>query len=321
MKRLVLSMLLILTLSACAGQAQATEQSFVPIGGLRPTPTPQPELMPAEQAAVEHLASTLDIPVDEIRVVSTEAVEWPDGCLGIQHPGMQCTQAIVPGYRIMLEAKGEQFEMRTNESGSQVAQASGAPLGLMEEAIIAQLASNLRLEPDKISIVSSSDVEFPDSCLGVAVMEEVCAQTIVPGKIIALEANDLQFEYHISADGSRVQPATLAFMWKREGGIAGFCNGMTVFLSGEVYAMDCKSQPTGAMQVFADLVSPAAQEEFFQWIAKSGEHSLDESDPEGVSDRMVVTIDFYGTGSGKLSEAERQELFQFAQDLYQKLGQ
>ena len=28
--------------------------------------------------------------------------------------------------------------------------------------------------------------------------------------------------------------------WKREGGIAGFCDSMTVYLSGEVHANSCK---------------------------------------------------------------------------------
>jgi hypothetical protein len=323
MKRITwLPILLTWILSACAGQAAPTVQPFVPVDGLRtPTskPTPQADLTPAERAAVSRLASTLDLPPEQISVVSTEAVEWPDGCLGVQRPGMMCTQAIVPGYRIILQARGEQFEFRTNKSGSQVVQVSGAPLGLLEEAVVAQLAFNLGLDVDEIFVVSSSDVEFADSCLDVSLPDVLCAQVATLGKIIVLEANGLQFEYRVSADGSRVQPATLALVWVRDGGIAGFCNRLTVFLSGEAYASDCASQPEGAMKIFADVLSTDEQARFFDWVESFGQVSLDASDPEGVSDRMIVTLELYGNGKGSPAESEKRALLEFAQRLYQKL--
>ena len=326
MKRILLSMILILILSACAGQAQPTEQSFVPIDLERPTrtpaPTSQPELTPAEQAAVSRLAVTLNLPADQISVISTEAVNWPDGCLGIQRPGMMCTEAIVPGFRIILQANGEQYEFRTNESGSQVAQVGGAPLGLMEEAIAAQLASNLGLDVDEVGVVSSEEVEFPDSCLGVAMQDEMCAQVVSPGNIIVLKANGLDFEYHISADGSRVQPATIALTWTREGGFAGFCDQLIVFLSGEVYGSSCRStQPDGTIQPFVGLLSAVEQKQFFAWVQEFGQVSIDVSDPPMAADGMAVTLEFYGNGKGKPSETEQQTLMEFAQGLYQKISQ
>lgn len=324
MKRFVwLSILSVWILSACAGGAQPTEQSFIPIDGLRPTPTQQVELTPAERAAVSRLSSVLNLPPEEISVVSTEAVEWPDGCLGVQRPGVMCTQAIVPGYRIILQAGDEQLEFRTNESGSQVVQVgSDSSSSLLEEAIVAQLASNLGLDAGEISVLSSSDVEFPDSCLGVEIQDVPCAEVITPGKIIVLEANDLQFEYRVSADGSRVQPATLALVWTREGGIAGFCNRLTVFLSGEVYASDCRSeQSEGTMKLFADVLSATEQQQFFEWIQEFEQVSLDASDPKGVSDRMLVTLEFYGSGESQPTKAEQQALFEFAQNLYLELFQ
>ena len=315
-------MILVFVLSACAGQAEPTEQSFVPIGGLRtptPKPTQQADLTPAEQAAISRLSSLLNLPPEEISVISTEAVEWPDGCLGVQRPGVMCTQAIVPGYRIILQAGDEQYEFRTNESGSQVVQVGGGPLGLMEEAIAAQLAFNLGLDVDEIFVVRSTDVEFKDGCLEVALPDELCVQVITPGKIIVLEANGLEFEYHISEDGSRVQPATLALTWKREGGIAGFCDRMTVFLSGEVYASDCRSeQPEVKIRIFADVLSATEQQQFFEWIQEFEQVNLDVSDPEGVSDRMIVTLDFFGDGGSRPTKADEQALFEFAQNLYAK---
>jgi hypothetical protein len=148
----------------------------------------------------------------------------------------------------------------------------------------------------------------------------LCAQVITPGRIIVLEANDLAYEYHTSEDGSRIQPATLALVWKREGGIAGFCDTLTVFRSGEVYASKCGSETDGKMGTFADLMTAREIGQFNDWIAEFSDAQLDASDPRGVADRMVVTLELFGTGADEPTESDQQTLFEFAQDLYQKLG-
>lgn len=75
---------------------------------------------PAVQASVEALEKVLSVPVASITVVSVEPVEWPDGCLGVRLPDTMCTQVIVPGYRVVLEANGQRYTYHTNLNGSQV---------------------------------------------------------------------------------------------------------------------------------------------------------------------------------------------------------
>jgi hypothetical protein len=135
-----------------------------------------------------------------------------------------------------------------------------------------------------------------------------------------LEANGIQYEYHTTADAARIQPATLALTWKREGGIAGFCDNMTVFLSGEVYVSNCKGQPDGKMKTFDSLFSAQQMEEFDNWVSTFGQMSLDSSDPEGVSDRMVRTMTLYGRGESQPSEDDKAAMFRWADDLFQKLS-
>ena len=218
----------------------------------------------------------LNLPADKIKLVSTEAVTWPDGCLGIVRMGVMCTQAEVPGFKIILEADGQEYEFHTNQDGSVVMLAEGAQeFAAVEQVVIKQLAANLGLQESDISVVSSTTIEFNDACMGVAMEGVMCAQVVTPGHIIVLEANGVQYEYHTSADGSRVQPATLAMVWKREGGIAGFCDTMTVFRSGEVYTTQCKPQAEGRMGTFANLLSSDQQKQFMDWMAQLGEAKLD----------------------------------------------
>jgi hypothetical protein len=194
------------------------------------------------------------------------------------------------------------------------------PLGPAEQAVIEQLAENLGLQEGVITLVRSEETEFEDACLGVAMEGVLCAEVITPGRIIVLEANDLTYEYHTSEDGSRVQPATVALVWKREGGIAGFCDTLTVFRSGEVYASKCSSEADGKMGTFADLMTAGEIGQFNDWIAEFSESKLDASDPRGVADRMVVTLEFFGAGTAEPTESDQQALFDFAQELYQELG-
>lgn len=82
-----------------------------------PPPAVQPPTNAATQRAIEWLAQQQAIAVDRISVVSVEAVEWPDSCLGCTEPGTYCLMVIVPGYRVVLQVAGTQYEVRTNQDG------------------------------------------------------------------------------------------------------------------------------------------------------------------------------------------------------------
>ncbi len=189
----------------------------------------------------------------------------------------------------------------------------------LEEAVVKQLAANLGLKQSDISVVSNEIVEFSDSCLGITMQDVKCTQVTTPGRIVMLEANGIQYEYHTSENGTRIQPATLALTWKREGGIAGFCDSMAIFLSGEIIGSQCKSQPNATTGTLASLLSASERKQFNTWMTKFGEVHVDASDPKGVSDRMEVVLDLYGLGSSKPSDTEQRAILAWAQDLFQKL--
>lgn len=78
-----------------------------------PTPTPDPTTPPAAGGQVEvakaDLAKRLGIGAGEVTVVSSTEVTWSDGSLGCPEPGMNYTQALVEGRRIILEVAGKQY--------------------------------------------------------------------------------------------------------------------------------------------------------------------------------------------------------------------
>jgi len=53
----------------------------------------------------------------DLKVLSAEAVTWPDGSLGCPQPGMMYTQALVPGYRVRIEVDGQVLDYHAGSSG------------------------------------------------------------------------------------------------------------------------------------------------------------------------------------------------------------
>src|ERR1044071_466306 len=220
----VMTLLIFVFASACAASAAATQgpqEPAIPPDLSTPTQVPSPthipvDLTPAQLAAIKALSEQLNLSVDKITMVSTEAVTWPNGCLGIVRMDVLCTQKEVPGFKIVLKANGQKYEFHTNQDGSIVQLAEGAQnAGAVEQELIKQLAANLGLQDSDIKVVSNTEIEFPDSCLGVAMPDIMCSQIVTPGHIVVLEAKGVQYEYHTNADGSTVQPATLSMVWKR----------------------------------------------------------------------------------------------------------
>jgi hypothetical protein len=106
-------LLVLLTLGACS-------PGTVPVtGGDGTLASPPPQ---AVLAAVDQLSQTAGVSVEEIEILDFQDVEWPDACLGVPQEGQACALVITPGFRVVLEANGEQFELHTNQDGTVIVQ-------------------------------------------------------------------------------------------------------------------------------------------------------------------------------------------------------
>ena len=85
-----------------------------------PTPTPVPTWSAALRAAIETLAWDAGIEPSTLTMISVEAVNWKDSCLGIPTPDQVCLEVIIPGYRFVLESGIHRYEAHTNLDGSLV---------------------------------------------------------------------------------------------------------------------------------------------------------------------------------------------------------
>jgi len=325
MKKTILNMVfLALVFAACSSPAPTATPAAVEPLPVQPhnAVDTQPPVDPtnAEQEAVASLSETLGLPPEQITVVSSEAVKWPNGCLGIQRIGVLCTKSKVDGFLLVLEANDTKYEYHTNNDGSTIVPVDAMQISnSAEAAVMQQLAVNLDMKPGDIKVKSDTPIEWTDSCLGDAIVGIVCAETVTPGYLIILKAGGNQYEYHTSDDGSQIVPGTLALNWSQQGGIAGVCDSLTVFASGEVYGYSCAPSAEVKMSTLKELLSREDLQQFYTWLDQAGTVTIDFSDPAGAADAMTRAATLYGRGNGEPSVDEEQAIYDWATKTYQVL--
>jgi hypothetical protein len=146
-KLLALSAVLMLTIAACVAPPPPPPASppTADPATLPPTvaPTPVPIVPPSEEeppaatgpaaiidGAVQFAAGELRVDSASIQVISVDAVDWNNSCLGAAAPGEMCLEVITPGYRVLLSVDGKEVAVHTNRDGSYMRladPAQGAP--------------------------------------------------------------------------------------------------------------------------------------------------------------------------------------------------
>jgi hypothetical protein len=94
------------------------------------TPAPTLEVTPDPvlyQPAINALAQMLALSPEEIVLREAETVEWPDASLGCPLEGEEYGQIPVPGFRVILEAGDQTYELHTGQEGRSVLCKDGRP--------------------------------------------------------------------------------------------------------------------------------------------------------------------------------------------------
>lgn len=188
-----------------------------------------------------------------------------------------------------------------------------------QEAAISAVVQNLGVAAEQVKLVSTEAVEWPDSCLGIVREGINCAQVVTPGFRITLDVAGQQVEYRTNQDASVILPATTAVTWNRVGGVAGFCDNLTIYLSGEVQATNCNSSEVVEKRL-SELATPEQIAMMNDLVARFGLVDIDASDAQAVADGMTVTLQLQGQGTEQLTDPQVQQvLLQFMQELQTKL--
>ncbi|RMF31663.1 MAG: hypothetical protein D6759_09685 [Chloroflexi bacterium] len=173
-------------------------------------------LMTLEEAlalAKETVATQTGIAEAAIEVVNAVAVRWPDTSLGCPQKGVMYLQVITPGYRILLRAGGQEYDVRVGHNRAFICEQPTKALstpdkGKMSAAAQASerarqdLAARLGVPVDEIQVRFIKITRWPDTGLGCPQPGEHYEQVPTEGFLIKLEYGGKSYEYH--ADEERL---------------------------------------------------------------------------------------------------------------------
>ena len=72
------------------------------------------------QAVLQDASRRSNLPSQELNIVRAQQRDWPDGCLGLALSGIFCSQTVVSGWQVTVNAEQQSFVYRTDNSGSLV---------------------------------------------------------------------------------------------------------------------------------------------------------------------------------------------------------
>ena len=101
-------------LVACAAEAPPVSPSAPAV--VSPTPVAA-SLASVTEAALADAATRTGLDTQALKVLSAEGVTWSDGSLGCPQPGMMYTQALVPGYRVRIQAGDRVLDYHASARG------------------------------------------------------------------------------------------------------------------------------------------------------------------------------------------------------------
>ncbi len=205
LRRIPLGVVVILMAASC-GQVPTPEPKVpaTPVPTAVPTPRWGTEAQPAVELAVADLAQGVKTGTAGIEVVRVEAVDWPDGCLGCAKLEELCTEAIVPGYRIVLKADNQEYEYRADRQQHirlcqpEAAVEDWGPATPLVRMAISDAMGLLSVPAAAVQVVSVEQKEWRDSSLGCPEAGKGYLMVITPGYQIILEVQGKRYDYRTS---------------------------------------------------------------------------------------------------------------------------
>jgi len=346
-QRQILCVLSLITLAACNPVSTPepvlqASPSPLPANTSTAIPTSTPEPVPEAVLMVgQTLAQQLHLDSSQVVITSLENYTWKDDCLELALEGATCTKKQIPGYKVVFQVNDDQYTYHMNESGD-ILKLASAPVPQVGNPIIAwqftedycqavligdqgvafgecnapMITTNLDSEMRQADLEYFNESFFPfqaDTPAGKLVFTGNGTQkpTLSEKRMVAEWARLVYIEALSGRSGAAYG---LAFAWHREGGIAGFCDDMSVYLTGEVYATSCKSgEPSGLGRSRLDAAQLA---QVYDWVDNLDAFEVTLSDGEGVTDSMTIYLAFSGTGSDQPSDEIKQVIVNFASELY-----
>lgn len=292
--------------------------------------------------AQQVLANQVRVAPGEIGVVDVEQVEWENTCLGLNIEAELCDGTKTPGYRVTLEVNGEEYGIHTDRYGQSVALGSAPPVSidnpamtwtsvdipcqqatLGAEGVIYGLCEGAALKAGFPTEQRAAEIE--EFVATYAPFEAETAAGVLSfqgqGSTEATETERRQIAEWArltaveASTGRQSVELGLAMLWRREGGVAGFCDDLLIYSTGQVRSYTCGGEtiePTGQGRLTTDELAL-----LYEWLDTFPQTMVEQTD-DAEADAMTLQMLLVGRNpqAEQATEEQQQEMMAFAQEQF-----
>lgn len=166
-----------------------------------------------EAAVLRDASKRSQISIKNLKIVESTPRTWNNGCLGVSQPDEICTQALVPGWKVVVSDGKQKWVYHTNSNGrllriasTQTSKGNEAKLpSSLKNAVFQAASRRLNLPISQLNIVQVKQRTWNNGCLNLPRPDEGCTQAIVNGWKVVVGAVDHTLVYHTNASGSALR--------------------------------------------------------------------------------------------------------------------
>ncbi len=295
----------------------------------------------ASQLVSQLVRQQLGLDFDQVEVIYADQTEWPDSCLGLPRVGEECVGAATPGYIVSIQAGGQLYDYHIDETFSDVRLAY-APRPDIGEVVISwrqggelcQTAS-VGLEgvafgpcgtvlmwgqllkevgrPQELAEFSQTYASFEaDTPAGEISFkgEGDTVATIAEQRMIAEWTQLVRLEAEAGRSGASWG---LALAWRRQNNQPGFCDNLTIDLTGKVFASIALCDGGQATDLGAGRLTPAQLQQLYRWVDMFKAFEINQTG-------SPVYLILAGSGTTEAGLVDQELMLNFAAEIFTSLS-
>jgi hypothetical protein len=165
---------------------------------------------PVAKAVLRDLARRQGIFTSQLQIIDYNQQIWRNGCLELPQSDEICTQALIPGWRIVVSNGKQNWVYHTNNNGRSLRLASANTpsdkLPASVKNVVLQAASRRLQEPiSQLTIIQAQQQTWSNGCVSLPRPDENCTEAIQGGWQVVVRGVDQTLVYHTNQTGSVVR--------------------------------------------------------------------------------------------------------------------
>lgn len=297
-------------------------------------------------AALLELATRLNTLPELVQFESLVEQDFPDSCLGLALPDEVCAQVITPGYAGVALVNGQPYAFRASLDGGVVRLENSLPPRFLEAGFSWKLdnkdgcrIAEFYYDSAGFGVCEGEWIEAPyvaarraEQYAGFVKRYSGCFDAPTPaGNVTFLGQGSLQPDevqqrmlaewalqvFQEQSSGQSDDAQRLAFTWSRSGGIAGLCDELHVYRSGEAVPSNCRTEQ--AAPISTQWLTAEEMKRVYAWLDELKSFTWEQSDP-AAADALTLQVTFVGNGAHEANPAEQQALANLAAQAFDRLN-